>query len=127
MELLIISLVAFTLSFIFALGGLGAAILLVPVLTMLGVPFEIARPAGLFTNVISTSAGVINNLKHKRIDWSLALPLTVSSTLTAPIGAYLSHVINSKVVGILFTIFLFYVGTLVYIPKRAKRLKRLSR
>lgn len=123
MELLIISTVAFVLSFVFALGGIGAAILLVPVLTMLGVPFDLARPTGLFTNVLSTSAGVINNLKNKRIDWKLAIPLTVTSTLSAPFGAYLSHVIDPKWVGILFTVFLFYVGTLVYIPKKAEKVK----
>ena len=123
MELLTISLIAFVLSFVFALGGIGGAVLLVPVLTMLGVPFEFARPAGLFTNVLSTSAGIINNLKHSRIDWKLAIPLTVSSVFSAPLGVYLSHSVNPKWVGILFTVFLFYVGTLIYIPKKAEEIK----
>ena len=120
MELLVVSVVAFVLSFIFALGGIGAAIVLVPILNMLGIPFEHARAAGLFTNVLSTTGGVINNLKNKRIDWSIALPLTISSTLLAPLGAYLSHIIDPKWVGIGFSIFLLYTGVVLYLPKKGE-------
>jgi len=120
MELLEISLISFFLTFLFALGGLGSAILLVPVLTFLGVPFELARPAGLFTNVLSTTSGLIHNLKHKLIDWKLAIPLAVSATLFSPLGAYLSHIIPAKVVGIIFTFFIFYAGAMLYIPKKGK-------
>ena len=122
-ELLIIAAVSFFLSFIFALGGIGGAILIVPVLNMLGVPFAQARAAGLFTNVISTTAGVLNNLRNRRIDWKIALPLTVSSTLAAPIGAYLSHLLNPKWVGLLFSLLLFYVGVMLYLPKKAEKIK----
>lgn len=118
MELLTISAVAFALSFFFALGGIGSAVLLIPVLTFLGIPFEIARPTGLFTNILSSSGGIINNLLHRRVDWHLAIPLTVSSVLFSPLGAYVSHLIPQKVVGIIFTLFLFYAGIMVYIPKR---------
>jgi len=123
MELLTVGSVAFVLSFVFALGGIGGAVLLVPVLTMMGIPFEIARPAGLFTNVLSSSAGILNNLLNRRIDWKLAIPLTVTSSLTAPLGAYLSHMVNPKVVGLIFTFFLFYAGIMVYIPKKAEHIK----
>ena len=122
-KLLVIAFVSFVLSFIFALGGIGSAIILVPVLNMLGVPFAQARAAGLFTNVISTSAGVLNNLRNRRIDWKIAIPLTVSATLASPIGAYLSHILNPKWVGILFSLLLFYIGIMLYIPKRAERIK----
>ena len=122
-ELLIIAAVSFFLSFIFALGGIGGAILIVPVLNMLGVPFAQARAAGLFTNVISTTAGVLNNLRNRRIDWKIALPLTVSSTLASPIGAYISHLLNPKWVGLLFSLLLFYVGVMLYLPKKAEKIK----
>lgn len=123
MELLTVSLVSFVLSFIFALGGIGGAILIVPVLNMLGVPFAHARAAGLFTNVISTSAGILNNLRNRRIDWKIAIPLTVSATLTSPLGAYLSHILNPKWVGLLFSFLLFYIGVMLYIPKKVEHVK----
>jgi uncharacterized membrane protein YfcA len=120
MELVEISLISFALSFLFALGGLGSAILLIPVLTFLGVPFELARPAGLFTNVLSTTSGLAHNIKYKLVDWKLAIPLAVSATVAAPVGAYLSHVIPAKVVGIIFTLFIIYAGVMLYIPKKGK-------
>jgi uncharacterized membrane protein YfcA len=118
MELLEVSFVSFVLSFVFALGGLGSAVLLIPVLTFLGIPFELARPTGLFTNVLSTTSGLIHNIKHKLVDWKLAIPLAVSATAVAPIGAYLSHIIPAKVIGVLFTFFLIYAGVMLYIPKK---------
>jgi uncharacterized membrane protein YfcA len=120
---LLIATVSFVLSFIFALGGIGGAIVLVPVLTMLGVPFNYARPAGLFTNLISGTAIVLNNLKNRRIDWQLALPLMVSSVIMAPVGVYASHIVPQKVVAAILSAFLIYAGIMVYIPKKAEHIR----
>jgi len=118
LELLEISLASFLLSLLFSLGGLGSAVALIPVLVFLGVPFSLARPAGLFTNFITTLSASLHNLKEGLIDFRLALPLLVSAFLFAPLGAYASTVIPEKVVGIAFTLFLFFAAAMVYTPKR---------
>ncbi len=122
-SLLLISLISFVVSFIFALGGIGGAIVLVPILTMLGVPFPLARPTGLFTNVLSASGMVFSNIKNRRIDWKLALPLTVSAVIFSPLGAYISHLVPQKLVAAVLTAFLFYAGVMIYIPKKAEHIK----
>jgi len=121
--LLIVSAVSFVISFLFALGGIGGAIILVPILNMLGIPFQFSRPAGLFTNVLSGSGIVLNNLKNGRIDWKLALPLTISSTLFAPVGAISSHLIPQKLVAVALTLFLVYAGAVVYLPKKSETIR----
>jgi uncharacterized membrane protein YfcA len=122
-NLIVISVVSFVVSFVFALGGIGGAIILVPILNILGIPFQTARPTGLFTNVLSGSGIVLNNLKHRRIDWKLALPLTVSSVIFAPLGAVSSHLFPPKIVAVALTLFLIYAGIVVYLPKKQDALR----
>ena len=117
-NLIEISSISFLSSFIFALGGIGAAVILIPILVFLGVPFPVARPTGLFTNFLSMSSATSHNLKRGIVDFRLAVPIVLSSIVMSPIGAYSSHLVPERVVGIAFTVFLFFAGLMVYIPKR---------
>ncbi len=118
MEYLTVSLVSFFLSFLFSLGGLGSAVALIPILVFLGIPFPVARSAGLFTNFISTLSATVHNLKEGLIDFKLSVPMLIVAVAFAPLGAYASTVIPEKVVGIAFTFFLFFAGAMAYLPKR---------
>ena len=40
--------ISFIAAFIFSLGGIGAAIILIPILISFGIPIGIAKPVGLF-------------------------------------------------------------------------------
>ncbi len=117
-QLIEIAGIAFAVSFTFALGGLGSAVGIIPILVFLGIPFPIARAAGLFTNFISTSSVTFYNLKKRLIDFKTAIPIILSSIIVAPIGAYVSHYISEKIVGIIFSLFLFFAGVMIYIPKK---------
>jgi uncharacterized membrane protein YfcA len=111
--------ICFGFSFLFALGGVGAAVAIVPVLVFLGIPFSIARPTGLFANFMSTGSATFYNLRKGLVDFKLALPLIIASIAFSPVGAYASHLFPEKVVAIAFTCFLFFAGAMVYIPKKA--------
>jgi len=113
----VIGAVSFVTSFVFALGGLGSAVILIPILVFLGVPFSVARPAGLFTNFVSTSSATLHNLRKGIVDFGLAVPIVLSSVVMSPIGAYSSNLVPERVVGIVFTLFLFFAGIMVYVPK----------
>ena len=113
-----IGLTSLVVAFVFALGGLGSAAVLVPVLVFLGVPFPLARPAGLFANFLSTLSASVHNLRKGLVDFRLAVPLIVTSLVTSPAGAYASHLVSERIVGVVFTLFLFFAGIMVYVPKR---------
>jgi uncharacterized membrane protein YfcA len=113
-----VSLISFLVSFVFGLGGLGSAVALIPILVFLGIPFPLARSAGLFTNVLSTSSATFHNLKKGLVDIRFAFPIVVASMLFSPLGAYFSHFVPEKLVGLAFTLFLFFAGVMVYIPKK---------
>jgi len=112
-----IGVISFALSFVFALGGVGAAVVIIPVFVFLGIGFPEARSAGLFVNFISVSSISIHNLRNKITDFKIAIPMIIASIIIPPLGAYVSHFIPEKIVGIVFTLFLFFAGLMIYIPK----------
>jgi uncharacterized membrane protein YfcA len=112
--------VSFISSFVFALGGVGAAVVIIPIFVFLGVPFITARPAGLFVNFISVASISMHNLRSGIVDFKIALPMIITSIIIPPLGAYVSHLISDKIVGIAFALFLFFAGLMIYIPKKEK-------
>jgi len=119
MDLLIfgISLVA---AFIFALGGVGAAIILIPILVSLGIPINMAKPIGLFYNTVSLTGASISNVKHKRLDFKIGIPIIIASFLFAIAGAYFSKFISGNVILILFVAFLLFSGLMFLFHKNKK-------
>ncbi|RLD86840.1 MAG: sulfite exporter TauE/SafE family protein [Bacteroidetes bacterium] len=116
MDLLIfgISLVA---AFIFALGGVGAAIILIPVLVSLGIPINMAKPIGLFYNTVSLGGASISNIKHKRLDFKIGIPIIIASFLFAMAGAYISKFISANIILALFVAFLLFSGLMFLFHK----------
>lgn len=115
-----VTILAFVLSFIFSLGGVGSAIILVPVLHWLGFPLNEAKPTGLFVNTISLIGASYSNIKNKRMDFGVGLPIIIASVLMAPLGAYVSTLISTNIVLIIFTTFLFFSGNMMLFFKKNK-------
>ena len=110
--------ISFVAAFIFALGGVGAAIILIPILVSLGIPINVAKPVGLFYNTVSLTGASINNIKNKRLDFKLGIPIIIFSFLFAIGGAYLSKFIPNKIILILFIGFLLFSGSMFLFHKK---------
>ena len=108
-------------AFIFSLGGVGAAIILIPILVSLGIPINIAKPVGLFYNTVSLTGASIHNIKNKRLDFKIGIPIIISSFLFAVVGAYLSTYIPSKIILILFIAFLLFSGMMFLFHKKKEK------
>lgn len=119
LTLLIMSL-SFGLSFIFALGGVGSAVVLIPTLSWLGVPFNIARPTGLFVNCLSMIGATYSNFKEKRLDIRLGIPIILSSIILAPVGAWVGHQVPTRFLLLAFIGFLFFSGSMMLFFKGSK-------
>ena len=107
---ILIFIVSFVSAFTFALGGVGAAIILIPILVSLGIPMNIAKPVGLFYNTISLTGASVNNIKSKRLDFRIGIPIILSSFVFASLGAYLSKFIPTRIILLLFIAFLLFSG-----------------
>ena len=115
--------IVLALSTFFALGGVGSAVALVPVLHMLGIDFNLSKAVGLFVNTSTTITATIMNLKRKVLDIKFALPLALSLVITAPIGAYLSKYIPQIYVKYLFIAFLLFAGSMLLFGKKEAKFK----
>jgi uncharacterized membrane protein YfcA len=120
MEVLIFA-ISFVAAFIFALGGVGAAIIMIPILVMFGIPVNIAKPVGLFYNTVSLAGASINNIKHKRLDFKIGIYIIASSFLFAIVGAYVSKFISNKIILILFICFLLFSGFMFLFHKKKEK------
>jgi uncharacterized membrane protein YfcA len=118
--MLLIIILSFFFSFIFAIGGVGAAVVLVPILFWLGIPLNQAKPTGLFLNTVSLTGASISNIKEKRLDFKTGIPIIIFSFLFAPLGAYFSHIIPQKIVLIIFVLFLIFSSFVMFFFKSSK-------
>ena len=112
--------ISFIAAFIFSLGGIGAAIILIPVLVTLGVPITVAKPVGLFYNTISLSGASISNIRNKLLDFRGALPIIVSSFIFAIVGAWFSQKVPKNIILALFVCFLLFSGFMFLFHKKRK-------
>lgn len=113
--------ISFVAAFIFSLGGVGAAIILIPILASLGIPMNVAKPVGLFYNTVSLTGASITNIKNKRLDFKIGIPIIISSFLFAIAGAYISKFIPNKTILILFIGFLLFSGFMFLFHKKKQQ------
>lgn len=119
-HILIIVFLSFGLSFIFALGGVGSAVVLIPALSWIGVPFNLARTTGLFVNCVSMLGATWSNFRQKTLDVKLGVPIIVSSIVMAPVGAWAGHFLPTRTLLFVFIGFLFFSGIMMIFFKGAK-------
>ncbi|WP_457596297.1 sulfite exporter TauE/SafE family protein [Hydrogenimonas sp.] len=111
----------FFLSSLFAMGGAGSGIAVIPVLHMLGVPFNLAKTVGLFVGFTTTVTSSVMNFKRGVLEVRFALPLAATMLLFAPLGAQLSRFVDESVVKGLFVLFLFFSASMMmFFKKEAK-------
>ena len=110
--------ISFVAAFIFSLGGVGAAIILIPVLISLGIPIGIAKPVGLFYNTVSLTGASISNIRNKRLDFKVGIPIIIFSFLFAIVGAWTSQFIPKNIILILFIGFLLFSGFMFLFHKK---------
>jgi uncharacterized membrane protein YfcA len=110
--------ISFVAAFIFSLGGVGAAIILIPIMNAFGIPLSLAKPVGLFYNTVSMAGASVSNIRNKRLDFKLGIPIIIFSFLFAIIGAWVSQFIAPKIILFLFIGFLLFSGFMFLFHKK---------
>jgi uncharacterized membrane protein YfcA len=101
------------LSTFFALGGVGSAIALIPILDTLGLPFNQAKVVSLFVNTSTTFTASVMNYKRKVLDIRFASPLVITSMGASPIGVYASKYVNTEIIKWILVLFLVFSATMM--------------
>ena len=106
-----VSFVILVLSFIFAMLGLGGAMLYIPVFKWFGYNFKtVAIPTGLLLNGVTALSAAIFYLKAKMVDLRGSIPMIITSFIGAPLGAYVTRFVPVKTLIILFAICMVFAG-----------------
>lgn len=97
-----------------ALLGLGGSILLVPVLTLMGIPTGTAAAIGLVCVVATSSSASSVYLERGWADVRVGLPLQLATVLGALSGAWVAPLLPAALFKLLFASFLFYAAWLLW-------------
>ncbi len=109
------------LSFIFSMLGLGGAMLYVPVFHWLGFDFKTeAIPTALLLNGITVLSASIVYFRSKMVDIRGAIPLVISSFVGAPLGAYITQYVPTRILIVLFAIAMLFAGSKMLISSGQK-------
>ena len=76
--------------------GLGGGLIFSPLFILLQFPVHTAVSASLFLNGIAAISAAITYFKKKMVDVKIGLPLIISSSLFAPLGAYATSKVNLR-------------------------------
>ena len=94
MPLALLLIIIFLASFVLTMVGLGGGLIFSPLFVLLKFPVTTAVSASLFLNGIAAVSAAITYFRKRMIDVKVGLPLLVTSTLFAPLGAMITARIN---------------------------------
>ena len=118
MSLLILYIVIFFSSFILTMVGLGGGLIFSPLFILLGFPIHTALSASLFLNGIAAVSASMTYFRKKMVDMGIGLPLIVSSTMSAPLGAYAASKMDVRAIsGILAFVILLAAARMLFSRK----------
>ncbi len=113
MSILLISVtfLIFALSIIFAMLGLGGAMLYIPLFHWFAYDFKsVAIPTGLLLNGITALSAAIYYFKAKMVAVKGSIPLIITSFIGAPLGAYFTKMVSTDILILLFAIAMIFAG-----------------
>ena len=100
----------FLISLILTMVGLGGGLIFSPLFVILGFAKSDAASASLFLNLIAAASAAYTYSRKKMVDFSLAVPLIISSSLAAPLGSYFNVRIETKPFLIILAVVLALAG-----------------
>src|ERR671931_249067 len=95
-----------TTGFFSGLLGVGGGFIMIPLLTVMGVPIHTAIGTCLAFVACASLAGIIQHVRQGSIDPIIALTMTLPATLMAKVAASFSSVLPLGVLHVLFSLLL---------------------
>lgn len=109
------------ISFILTMVGLGGGLIFSPLFLMLGMSKAAAASSSLFLNLVAASSAALTYGRKKMVDYSLSIPLIISSSLAAPFGSYVNGLINVQFFSILMAVILILAALrMAFVPRKDK-------
>ncbi len=101
--------------------GIGGGLMMVPALTLFGVPLVQATATSLVGVFLSSVSGSIQNFKTGELNWRVSLTLALFGIVTAQFGAWLGNRLSDAVLSLAFAVLLLVTIFLMNLKQRLKR------
>jgi len=122
LDLWLLIIFGFFIGIIASMTGIGGGIFAVPVLTLFyGFIVNNATATSLTTIIFTAIASTINYAKQKRIYYRTGLILVITTAPGAYLGAWLATIMQEKLLGIIFGVFLILVAIRMIISLLKKK------
>lgn len=107
MSTILILAVVFCASFVLTMVGLGGGLVYAPLFVLIGFPLPAAVSSSLFLNGVAAGSAAVTYYRRKLIDLRTAVPLLISSSLSAPLGALLTGLIDQRIFSAVMALIVF--------------------
>ena len=114
-----------TTGFFSGLLGVGGGFIMIPLLTVLGVPIHTAVGTCLAFVACASLAGIIQHVRQGSIDPIVALIMTLPAALMASVAAHFSSLLSPQTLHVLFSLLLVGIMVLYRLAPAAPPLKTL--
>ncbi len=105
---------------VLTITGVGAAFVLIPLFTALGIEIHEAMAVALLLNSLSMIFASCRYARKKLILWKIGIPLIITSSIGAPVGARFSYYVNNNLLKICFICFLLFAAGMMFLYKSNK-------
>ena len=107
----LLPLLGFLVGTVASMVGVGGGVFIVPLLTLVyGFSPPEAVGTSLATIIFTSLASTANYSRHKRIYYKTGLILALTTVPGAFLGAYLTSIIEERLLGLIFGVFIFFVA-----------------
>lgn len=103
----------FVLTTLFAMAGVGAAVILIPVYLALGIDLPTAMATALLLNAVAMAVASVTFVRKRLLDWPLVVPMLVFAVAASPIGVRLAHGLDRALLLWLFVAFLVFASAML--------------
>ncbi|MBT3273486.1 MAG: sulfite exporter TauE/SafE family protein [Spirochaetales bacterium] len=117
MVYLLAGMLTFPITAAFTIAGVGAAFVLIPVFTTLGIELHQAMAVALLLNALAMISASVRYTKKKLVLWKLSIPLIISTAIGAPIGVKIGYNINNVIIRIIFVCFLLFAAGMIFFSR----------
>ena len=119
---IIITIGLLILAFISGMVGLGVAFAAIPFISFF-LPDLVnqVHPLSLLLNGITALFAVLGFAKSGYVEWKKAIVLALITTITAPLGAYLAHLISQLYIWIIYFVSVSYLAYRLFKPVQQER------
>jgi len=100
--------------------GLGGGLIFSPLFILLDFPVHTAVSASLFLNGIAAISAAITYFRKKMVDVKIGLPLIISSSLCAPLGAYATSKVNLQLFTAILAVIIFLAAVRMIFSKKVE-------